>query len=59
MRDSNSPSLSLFDQVGAGMDVTGDDLGTTFMQVGDVIYGDFASVVNHTDSTAALITYRG
>ena len=37
----------------------GDDLGATFMQVGDVIYGDFASVVNHTDSTAALITYRG
>ena len=37
----------------------GDDLGATFMQVGDVIYGDFASVVNHTDSTAALIAYRG
>ena len=25
----------------------------------DVIYGDFASVVNHTDSTAGLIAYRG
>ena len=37
----------------------GDDLGATFMQVGDIIYGDFASVVNHTDSTAALIAYRG
>ena len=37
----------------------GDDLGATFMQVGDVIYGNFASVTNHTDSTAALIAYRG
>ena len=46
-------------RITAAVTNTGDDLGATFMQVGDVIYGDFASVVNHTDSTAALIAYRG
>jgi hypothetical protein len=30
-----------------------------FMQPGDVIYGDIASVVNHTDSNATLLAYRG
>ena len=46
-------------RITAAVTNTGDDLGATFMQVGDIIYGDFASVVNHTDSTAALIAYRG
>ena len=46
-------------RITAAVTNTGDDLGATFMQVGDVIYGNFASVVNHTDSTAALIAYRG
>ena len=30
-----------------------------FMQPGDVIYSDIASVVNHTDSNATLLAYRG
>ena len=46
-------------RITAAVTNVGDDLGATFMQVGDIIYGDFASVVNHTDSTAALIAYRG
>ena len=37
----------------------GDDLGATFMQPGDIIYGNFASVINHTDSNAILLGYRG
>jgi len=46
-------------RITAGVTNIGDDLGATFMQVGDVIHGNFASVVNHTDSTAKLIAYRG
>ena len=46
-------------RITAAVTNVGDDLGATFMQVGDIIYGDFASVVNHTDSTATLIAYRG
>ena len=38
---------------------TGDDLGETFMEMGEVIYGNFTSVVNHTDSTGVLLAYRG
>ena len=26
---------------------------------GDILYGNFTGIVNHTDSTAALIAYRG
>ena len=26
---------------------------------GDILYGNFTCIVNHTDSTAALIAYRG
>lgn len=37
----------------------GDDLGTVFLQPGDVIYGNFDSVINHTNSNATLIGYRG
>jgi len=46
-------------RITAGVSNIGDDLGATFMQPGDIIYGNFASVVNHTDSTAMLIAYRG
>ena len=46
-------------RITAGVTNIGDDLGATFMQVGDIIHGNFASVVNHTDSTAQLIAYRG
>tara|TARA_Y100001956_G_scaffold7938_1_gene6814 strand:- start:1157 stop:1483 length:327 start_codon:yes stop_codon:yes gene_type:complete len=37
----------------------GDDLGAVFLQPGDIIYGNFASVVNHTNSNATLLGYRG
>ena len=50
---------ALMVRITAAVTNIGDDLGATFMQVGDIIYGDFASAVNHTDSTAALIAYRG
>ena len=46
-------------RITAAVSNIGDDLGATFMQPGDKIYGNFASVVNHTDSTAMLIAYRG
>ena len=46
-------------RITAAVSNIGDDLGATFMQPGDIIYGNFASVVNHTDSTAMLIAYRG
>ena len=26
---------------------------------GDILYGNFCGIINHTDSTAALIAYRG
>ena len=61
-RDYTSASdaeAALMVRITAAVTNVGDDLGATFMQVGDIIYGDFASVVNHTDSTAALIAYRG
>jgi len=37
----------------------GDDLGATFLEPGDIVYGNFSGVVNHTDSTAILLAYRG
>ena len=37
----------------------GDDLGAVFLQPGDIIYGNFESVVNHTNSNATLLGYRG
>ena len=30
-----------------------------FLIPGDILYGNFSGVINHTDSTAALIAYRG
>ena len=57
--DYTGTVAGLMVRITAAVTNTGDDLGATFMQVGDIIYGDFASVVNHTDSTAGLIAYRG
>jgi|TARA_B100000519_G_scaffold76485_1_gene65984 hypothetical protein len=37
----------------------GDNLGAVFLQPGDIIYGNFSAVVNHTNSNATLIAYRG
>jgi hypothetical protein len=37
---------------------TGDDLTSVFLQPGDTIYGQFTSVVNHTNSNATLLGYR-
>jgi len=48
-----------FVQLVKGTSAIGDDLGTVFLQPGDVIYGNFSSVVNHTNSNATLIGYRG
>jgi len=57
---SNSHAeAALMVRITAAVTNLGDDLGETFMQPGEVIYGNFASVVNHTDSTAKLIAYRG
>jgi hypothetical protein len=48
-----------FVQIVSASSNVGDDLGTVFLQAGDVIYGNFASVVNHTNSNATLLGYRG
>tara|TARA_R100000781_G_scaffold886_4_gene1495 strand:+ start:720 stop:1046 length:327 start_codon:yes stop_codon:yes gene_type:complete len=48
-----------FVQIVSASSNIGDDLGTVFLQPGDVIYGNFAQVVNHTNSNATLIAYRG
>ena len=37
----------------------GDDLTSVFLQPGDIIYGSFSGVVNHTNSNATLLAYRG
>tara|TARA_R100001129_G_scaffold18690_2_gene11942 strand:- start:21 stop:365 length:345 start_codon:yes stop_codon:yes gene_type:complete len=37
----------------------GDALSQTFLQPGDIIYGRFNAVVNHTNSNAKLLGYRG
>ena len=56
---ADASTALLMVRITAGVTNIGDDLGATFMQVGDIIHGNFASVVNHTDSTAQLIAYRG
>tara|TARA_R110000824_G_scaffold387064_1_gene582221 strand:+ start:495 stop:824 length:330 start_codon:yes stop_codon:yes gene_type:complete len=38
----------------------GDGLSSFFfLNAGDILYGNFKSIVNHTDSTAVCIAYRG
>ena len=44
--------------VSAGSNI-GDDLGTVFLQPGDIIFGNFKNVVNHTNSNATLLGIRG
>ena len=48
-----------FVQIVSAASNIGDDLGTVFLQPGDIIYGNFSGVVNHTNSNATLIAYRG
>ena len=50
---------SQFVQIVSASSNIGDDLGAIFLQPGDIIYGNFASVVNHTNSNATLLAYRG
>jgi len=50
---------SQFVQLVSAASNIGDNLGTVFLQPGDIIYGNFSGVVNHTDSNATLIAYRG
>tara|TARA_R100001594_G_scaffold144174_1_gene192945 strand:- start:36 stop:365 length:330 start_codon:yes stop_codon:yes gene_type:complete len=50
---------SQFVQIVSAVSNIGDDLGAIFLQPGDIIYGNFASVVNHTNSNATLLAYRG
>ena len=50
---------SQFVQIVSAASNIGDDLGTVFMQPGDIIYGNFSGVVNHTNSNATLLAYRG
>ena len=50
---------SQFVQIVSAASNIGDNLGTVFLENGDVIYGNFSGVVNHTNSTATLIAYRG
>jgi len=38
----------------------GDDITSFFFMIpGEIIYGNFSGIVNHTDSTATCIAYRG
>tara|TARA_R110000824_G_scaffold110418_1_gene258374 strand:+ start:2382 stop:2708 length:327 start_codon:yes stop_codon:yes gene_type:complete len=48
-----------FVQIVSAVSNIGDNLGTIFLQPGDIIYGNFASVINHTNSNATLLAYRG
>ena len=48
-----------FVQIVSAASNLGDDLGAVFMQPGDIIYGNFSGVVNHTNSNATLLAYRG
>ena len=48
-----------FVQIVSAVSNTGDALGAIFLQPGDIIYGSFASVINHTNSNATLLAYRG
>ena len=46
-------------QIESATSQIGDDLGTVFLRPGDVIFGRFTGVVNHTNSNATLLGYRG
>jgi hypothetical protein len=38
----------------------GDDISSWFYMVpGEIFYGNFSGIINHTDSTAICIAYRG
>ena len=39
----------------------GDDITSAYFYLipGEILYGNFASILNHTDSTATCIAYRG
>ena len=37
----------------------GDALTSVFLQPGDIVYGRFTGVINHTNSNATLLGYRG
>ena len=39
----------------------GDDITSAFFNLipGEILYGNFSGIVNHTDSTAVCIAYRG
>ena len=39
----------------------GDDITSAFFTLipGDILYGNFSCIINHTDSTAVCIAYRG
>ena len=38
----------------------GDDISSWFYMVpGEIFYGNFSGIINHTDSTATCIAYRG
>ena len=50
---------SQFVQIVSAASNIGDDLGTVFLSPGDVIHGNFSGVVNHTNSNATLVAYRG
>ena len=50
---------SQFVQIVSATSNIGDDLGAVFLQPGDIIYGNFSGVVNHTNSNATLLAYLG
>ena len=38
----------------------GDDITSFFYMIpGEILYGNFSGIINHTDSTATCIAYRG
>ena len=39
----------------------GDDITSAFFNLipGEILYGNFSGIINHTDSTAVCIAYRG
>ena len=38
----------------------GDGIGSWFYMIpGEILYGNFSGIINHTDSTATCIAYRG
>ena len=48
-----------FVQISSATSQIGDNLGAVFLRPGDIIYGRFTGVVNHTNSNATLLGYRG